>query len=392
MQNELRSSVGGCLARFVAARADHMQLRIEPLSQQHEPAARRFNARMRDGRAAVDFLLPETISIDPILSASAPVTKRYYIALEGEEIRANAFLQDQLAWIGGQRCRVWNIQSPLSEGIVNPAYNSAAIFLIRELLRRNPFIYSVGMGSEQMPYPRLLRALGWQVVSVSFFFRVRRAGRFMHNLQILRRDSLRRLVADFAAFSGLGAMVLHGYQAIKSNRAIPVVSYDRVKQFGEWADAVWEAAKEGVSFSIEHSAAVLNALLPVELEGLSRIRVSTDGTTVGWAALLISKFHLHPHFGEMRLATIVDAMSLPGKEKQVVAAALHSVSESEVDLIISNQSHKNWKAALGDSGFLSGPSNYLLGLSPKLAAAIPLAFSADRIHVNRADGDGISHL
>jgi hypothetical protein len=369
-----------------------MQLRIEPMSQQHEPAARRFNARMREGRAAVNFLLPETISLDPIQSVAASVTKRYYVALEGEEIRANAVLQDQLAWVGGQSRRVWNIQSPLSEGIVNPAYNSAAIFLIRELLSRNPFIYSVGMGSEQMPYPRLLRALGWQVVPVGFFFRVRRAGRFIHNLQILRRDPLRRLVADVAAFSGLGALFLHGYQAIKFRRANTVVKYDRVKQFGEWADVVWEAAKEGISFSIEHSAAVLNALLPVELQRVSRIRVTTDGTAVGWAAILISKFHFHHHFGEMRLGTIVDAMSVPGKEKQVIAAALHSVSESEVDLIVSNQSHKSWQAALRDSGFLRGPSNYLLGLSPKLAAAVPLAGSADRIHVNRADGDGITNL
>jgi len=62
-----------------------------------------------------------------------------------------------------------------------------------------------------------------------------------------------------------------------------------------------------------------------------------------------------------------------------------------VDLIVSNQLHPAWSQALLRSGFRTGPSNYLLALSPALARAATGA-GHDRSHFNRGDGDGPIHL
>jgi hypothetical protein len=68
-----------------------------------------------------------------------------------------------------------------------------------------------------------------------------------------------------------------------------------------------------------------------------------------------------------------------------VRAAASLLEQRGVDLIISNQSHAAWSQALLDAGFRTGPSNYLVALSPALA-------KADQFHFNRGDGDGPIHL
>ena len=62
-----------------------------------------------------------------------------------------------------------------------------------------------------------------------------------------------------------------------------------------------------------------------------------------------------------------------------------------VDLIVSNQLHAAWSRALLESGFRTGPSNYLFALSPALAEAAGGA-NHDQFHINRGDGDGPIHL
>jgi hypothetical protein len=367
-----------------------MQLRLEILGKEHESATRRFNARLRAARAPVDFFFPETVSV---VAAGFPlVSKRYYVVLEGDEVRGGAYLQDQPMLVGGTVCNVRNIQSPLSEGIVNSKYSSVALFMMKELERHNPFLYSIGMGSELNRYPRLLKALGWTVATVPLFFRVRRASQFIRNLQLLRRNSFRRLASDVSAYSGLGPLMIYAYQAINAKRAIPAASYDRVHRFDGWADEIWDVARREISFSIEHTSTVLNVLFPVKCERLSRIRIIVDGVAVGWAALLISNFHDHRHFGEMRVGTIVDGMAFPRYERHVVAAALRALSEDSVDLVISNQTHELWQNAFRGAGFFTARSTFLLGLSRKLSAEIPISSELRRIHVNRADGDGLSTL
>jgi hypothetical protein len=64
-----------------------------------------------------------------------------------------------------------------------------------------------------------------------------------------------------------------------------------------------------------------------------------------------------------------------------------------VELALTNQAHRNWIGAFRRSGFLTGPSNYLLATSPELSEFLdPPAELDPLIHMTRGDGDGRIHL
>src|SRR6185369_6100588 len=131
-----------------------MPLALVEFNATHETAARRFNGRMCAAGAAAEHLLPENARTGE--EAGSPVDKRHFIVMDGDEARGGVIVQRQPAWVAGDAHDVWNAQAPLSEGFLNPAYSGVAVFLMKTLQRRNPLVYSVGMGGEQMPYPRLL--------------------------------------------------------------------------------------------------------------------------------------------------------------------------------------------------------------------------------------------
>jgi hypothetical protein len=169
-------------------------------------AAAAFNRRMREANAPVDFLLPESEApeFDPV----AAVTKRQHVVVQGQAARGGVIIQEQPAWVGGETRVVWNVQAPLSEGIGDKRYSYVATFLMRELLRMNPLIYSVGMGSASRPYPRLLQALRWRLCEVPFYFRICNGRNFLRQIRPLRTSKTRNAVLNLAAVSGLGGAAM----------------------------------------------------------------------------------------------------------------------------------------------------------------------------------------
>jgi hypothetical protein len=76
-----------------------------------------------------------------------------------------------------------------------------------------------------------------------------------------------------------------------------------------------------------------------------------------------------------------------------VRAARRELERRRVDLIVTNQAHSAWQAALRDEGFLSGPTNFLFAASPQLAQLLaPFETAQNEFHINRGDGDGPIHL
>ena len=104
----------------------------------------------------------------------------------------------------------------------------------------------------------------------------------------------------------------------------------------------------------------------------------------------------HKQFGDMRVGTIVDCLGPPESAPAIVRAAAGLLERRGVDLIVSNQLHAAWSRALLESGFRTGPSNYLLALSPAFAQAVGQAGYPPgppvNFHINRGDGDGPIHL
>jgi hypothetical protein len=140
-------------------------------------------------------------------------------------------------------------------------------------------------------------------------------------------------------------------------------------------------------------AATLRRMYPRAADGFQRIEVLRGDSPIGWALLLNSDLRGHSHFGNMRLGTIVDCFAEPAHAAAVVRQACAALVRQGVDLVVTNQSHRAWCAALKTCGFIAGPSNFIFGSSPALTGEMEKKqVRPHEIHVNRGDGDGPINL
>jgi hypothetical protein len=90
----------------------------------------------------------------------------------------------------------------------------------------------------------------------------------------------------------------------------------------------------------------------------------------------------------MKVGVVCDALSLPGHEDAVVAAADFALADEGADLSVSNQMAPAWCHALQRAGYLRYKSTFVLAIAPELAALLAAGDPAyQRVHVNRGDGD-----
>ena len=237
-----------------------------------------------------------------------------------------------------------------------------------------------------------LKAVGWRLHPVPFYFKVIRAQRFLRELRMLRAGRIRRAAALAARWTGLGAAGLHAAQWVRKYRSADAVA-EPVRAFDAWADALWERTNYRYAMIAARDTATLNTLYPVADARFQRLRVSREGAIAGWAVLLDTRMSGHRQFGDLRVGTIADCLALPEDASAVIAAATEWLAERGVDLIVSNQAHATWGLACERSGFFRGPSNYVFAASKKLVEALePFDRNCSEIHINRGDGDGPIHL
>ncbi|HTS66831.1 MAG TPA: hypothetical protein VMH28_32630 [Candidatus Acidoferrales bacterium] len=344
-------------------------IRVVPYTDEWVDAVRAFNKRV----AASGQELPETPR-----PGWMPCME-LFLAVEDEVVRGGYILRHQRYWVKGQETEAAHYRLPLSEGTVNRRYAALGLHLVRDALKREPRLYCSGMSGWDKPLPLMLRRLGWRMCEVPFHFKVLRPYRFLRNIRALRSSRLRRAALDLAAFSGMG------WFGIRGARVNPV-EHDRPASFRSWPDAAWEAARTSAAFLAARDSATLEALYPASDPRFLRVR-----TIGGWAVVLDTRMRNDRYFGDMYVGTIVDCLAAPGEAAEVIRAATGELEARGIDLIISNQLHREWRTALDHSGFRTGPSNYLLALSPEFAA---LAGDAPdhEFHFNRGDGDGPIHL
>ena len=354
-----------------------MDIRIEPYGREHVPAVRAFNARLQT-RAAGAFRLGE--------SPEEEAPRREYVALDqGGEVRGSFSLKRQQFWINGQTLEVGNCQLPLSEGIFDSRYANLGMVLLRHALALQPRLFCLGMGGRDKRLPRLLSAMRWKLVEIPFLFHVCHPFRFMRNVVPLRQTPQRRLLLDVMAASGAGWLGIRALQARKPFTSS--VALEEVAEFGTWADDLWDRCSTDLSLSGVRTSGALNILYTNP--SFLRLKMSQRGAVVGWAVLRDTQMQRHRYFGDLRVATIVDGMAVADAIPAVANAASRFLQGHGVDLIVSNQGHEQWIRGLRACGFLSGPSNYVLAMSPALTALLePFSDHQRRVHITRGDGDG----
>ena len=362
---------------------------------EHVPAVRAFNQRL--ARAGAPWRFPETTVPDWLPPADGvPVWQEYFVLLEHGAVHGAYVLKRQAAVVGreegGRTRRVGSFYWPLSEGTIAPTYALVAPRLLQAALQDEPLLFLVGMVGRDRPIARLVRALGWRLTAVPFYFRPLRPARFLRELRYVRGRAGARWALDIARVTGVGwlGLTLAGL-ALRAGARLPRAArlrVDLVQHFSDWADAIWAANAPRYSFVGGRDAAALNATYPPESGAFIRLRVARGERAIGWAVVQDSLSGSSEHFGGMRVGTIVDGFAAPEDAAAVVQASCDALAQRQVDLIISNQSHRAWRRALSRAGFLRGSSSWLFAPSPALSE---LVFAGDpggdAVHLNRGDGD-----
>jgi hypothetical protein len=359
-----------------------MSIRILPYAQSAVPAVREFNQRLLAGGATADHeQFPE--SPDPGWMPRLEL----FLAVEESLVRGGYMLRHQNFSVGGATCAAAHYRLPLSEGVINRSYAMLGLRMVRDALARESRLYAIGMAGWDKPLPQMLRRLGWTMDAVPFHFRVVHPCRFLRHIRSLRTSPLRRAALDAAAFTGAGwlGMKALGLAASFARRP-PPGAFDLASGFTPWADEVWSRSRPAYALLAQRDAATLDQLYPPADARFLRVRAAG-----GWAVLLDTQMQNHKQFGDMRVGTIVDCLAPPESAAAVIRVCAGLLEQRGVDLIVSNQMHAAWSRALLESGFRTGPSNYLLALSPAFAQAAGGA-NPGRFHINRGDGDGPIHL
>lgn len=266
--------------------------------------------------------------------------------------------------------------------------------MLSHALGQQPLLFAMGMGSAERPLPRMLRAMGWAILECPFYFLILNGKPFLRNAGPLRSSPKRRVAADLLAFSGLGGLALKAAQSVRALghhngrfRGQPI------GDFSGWADQVWRETVGQYSLSAVRSADYLRFIYPQTTPAYYGVQLSDADGPTGWVEILDCRPRDRSYFGQMRVAALVDGVGTPAAIPSLVRSAVDTAKARRADLVISNQLHRDWAAALKSAGFWRGPSNYLLALSKGLRKLLePLDETVPRIHFNRGDGDGRVNL
>jgi hypothetical protein len=363
-----------------------MQTVIRTYLAECVPAVKEFNFRMTAATGSDEFHFPENPVPD--------LFQEYFLALEGCAVRGGYILRRQDFSVRGEIVRLAHYRQPVSEGTWNRAYAGVAAQMLRSALAAQPLLFALGMGGAERPLPRMLRAMGWRLQPVPFYFKVLNAGRFLREIRPLWKTRGRRLAAEAARATGAGWLAIRTAQRLAALRGTKFSGDVEVfRGFSGWADELWERAHQRYTMIAVRDSRVLNLLYPASNDRFLKLKVSSRGSVAGWAVVLDTQMRDHRQFGCLRVGTIADCLALPEDAERVTAAAEQFLGARGCDLIVSNQAHRAWTRALGASGFLRGPSNFVFAAASKLAGLLaPFEVNFGEIHLNRGDGDGPIHL
>jgi hypothetical protein len=358
-----------------------MAFSVVPYGPEHEASVAQFNARMRAGAASTEFLLPEQAG--SVRSDRAVRSTQYVARDDAGEVRGGIIIREHPGWINRQEQTVVNIQSPLSEGIVDRRFSVVARQLITTAMKRTPYVYAVGMGSESNPLPRMLKAMGWHVRAIPFYFRMLRVGRCLAEVAAFRSTRARRLAATALRVSGLGWLGTRWLQRFRGSRQI--LTIDEIHSWTADLDPVWSAFRERCSFAIVRD----NSTLPLlNADGVRGFRARDGDTLIGWFSLAVAQMRDNKHFGNLRVAVVADVLSRPGYEAGVLSSASDQSLRLGCDLVCTNLLPSSLQDAARCSAWFVGPSNFLLATSKAMTAALD-----DRTtYVSRRDGDGLTNI
>jgi hypothetical protein len=373
-------------------------LRIRVATAADREALRRLNERLRAG--GVRYQLPLEGGVPGEFRDSAdghPVYRDLLVVGEGDEIRAGLLLYHGAVWEGGvERPFAW-VQLPVSEGLVDPRHSMAIVMLMKTVIGREPLLMSLGIGSMRESYAQLLVRLGWRHAAVPFVFHPVRPGELLRRLPAARRRGWARLAARASGLTGLDR-ALSGIAGLVRGRgrraALGGARLEPAPRFDDWADVAYRSARGDYGAAVARDAATLNVRYPADDPRYVRLRVRrrVTGEELGWIIVIHGQLPHSQYFGDLHVGTLVDGFARADDVRRVVQAGADYLADAGADLIVANWSHRAWLEASRSCGFLGGPSNYFLFVSPRGNSILEASCPLEAVHMTRGDNDGPGHL
>lgn len=370
-----------------------MPIQIVPYTPRWEPAARAFNDRLKS-HGKTEFLLGE-YAPEPSVENDV-IRNSNYVAVEGEVVRGGLLTASYPAYLGwGEDIAVLNYREPLSEGIIDPKHSLLGLRLLKFVEQQGSYIFALGMGSENAPFTRLLRGAGWSIRPVPFLFRILRAKRFLTELRLLQTSAARRMAARAAAYTGtgkLGISFLQRRSFVQAGKRSEF-TFEEQADWGSWADELWEKFRRQCSFGVRRDRKTLSELYRIARDRSQAFLLKKQGRPVGWTACQVTHMRNDKYFGDMTVATVLDAVAEQTAMYPFLSMTVRELYAQGADVIVTNQSHAGWIEAFRAVGFLSQRSNYILATNKHLTQAIGQQPNGwEHIHFTRGDGDGRYHL
>lgn len=372
-----------------------MGTQIVPHGPRWHDAVAEFNERMRAGGSHWGFYVdpvPQWIPKDPH-RPDQPTWREYHLAVEDEQIVRGGYALKPQRWsIRGEDRTVTDWQGPFSEGAIATKYGTLGLRMIRDMLAKQPLLFSWGHGGSDEPIVQMLRKMDWLIHETPLCLRVLKPKRFLERNAYLRTSAQRRRRLDLLAKSGLGTLGILGLHAALRLRSPRPWSArgELVPRFEGWADELWQRARADYTALAYRDASMMNLLVPEQgWPPCLRLKVSRGERVVGWALLLDTQMQGDSRFGDLRVGSIVDVFAALADAPYVVAAATRELARRGPDLVISNQAHPAWARAFAANGYLVLPRRRLFVASPKLREALePFAETSQGLHLTNMDGHG----
>ena len=147
-------------------------MEIVRYSTEHRDAVARMNGKLAAAGSEWQFPAEER----PHDADQRPIWNDSFVAVEAGEAYGGYILKHQRFFLEGRPLEVGNLQLPVSLGQFDAAFARVSAALLIDVLRRSPLCYSIGLGSEETQFAKLLSAAGWGHVAVPFHFSVKSIG------------------------------------------------------------------------------------------------------------------------------------------------------------------------------------------------------------------------
>jgi hypothetical protein len=354
----------------------------------------RFNERIAGAGIEYQFPLDVRLPGQPDNGDGGPAFRKLLLIEDEDDMRGGVVMHHTTVFVRGEeRPFCWSFLQ-ISEGTIDRAHALAMPILMKHALEYQPFLAGLGVGSMDEDAAQFLVRLRWRHDTVPFLFYPVRPARLLTGLEWARRRAAVRGAGLVAAYTGAARAFGWGWnrRRLRRTRRLGVESTIE-PSFGTWADEVFERHRADYGAVVRRDAAAMNVVYGDD-DRYSRLRVrdATSGADVGWLVVVRKQMRADEYFGDLAVGTIVDGFGPPDQADRLVAAGLEHLKESGVDVAVTNWSHGAWVEASRALGFLPGPSNFFLFVSPEGKPLLEAACPLPDIHVGRGDGDGPGRL